>query len=247
MITFDGKTLYKHLYSPSLEAPKVFEGDMAPTKNSNNFSFAIIIYMMWFLGHPFEGLKSLVSCMTYKRQKDIYGFGSVFVFDAEDTSNRLVKSIHVNMIAQWNDSPNFIKECFVKMFTHESIEEPNKRPTVQFLLETLLRYRSSLAVCSCGNEVFFDKAIIIYAGCNSILNVTYWLQKAEYMFPLLPGKKIIGYQIGEYSKGFEAIISIVRNPRDPKIIGLKIVHEASCLLQQKMEKKEASHLTKLRL
>lgn len=239
MITSDGEMLYKHAYSPSLEAPEIFEGDMVPTKNSNNFSLAIMIFMMWFQGHPFEGLKSLVSCMTCERQKDIYGFGAVFVFDEENTSNKPVKSIHSNMIAQWNGTPNFIKECFARMFAHESIEDPNKRPNAQFLLETLLRYRSSLATCSCGNEVVFDNAEITCDGCNSKLNATYWLKKQEYELPLLPGKRIIGYQIGEYSNGFEAVVSIVRNPQDPTVIGIKNCSENELLVITKSGKEKS--------
>lgn len=239
MITSEGEQLYKHAYAPRLEAPEIFEGDMVPTKNSNNFSLAIMIYMMWFVGHPFEGIKSLVSCMTYERQKDIYGFGSVFVFDAEDAANKPIKSIHANMIAQWNAAPNFIRDYFAKIFSKKAIGNPDERPNAQSLLDVFLRYRSSLATCSCGNEVVFDNAEITCDGCNSKLNATYWLKKQEYELPLLPGKRIIGYQIGEYSNGFEAVVSIVRNPQDSTVIGLKNCSENELLVITKSGKEKS--------
>ena len=102
-----------------------------------------------------------------------------------------------------------------------------------------LRYRSSLATCSCGNEVVFDNAEITCDGCNSKLNATYWLKTQEYELPLLPGKRIIGYQIGEYNNGFEAVVSIVRNPQDPTVIGLKNCSENELLVITKSGKEKS--------
>lgn len=241
MITSDGELVYKHFYSPGLEAPEILEGNMVPTKNSNNFSLAIMIYMLLFLGHPFEGLKSLVSCMTHERQKGIYGFGAVFTFDAEDTSNKPVKAIHSNMINRWSETPSFVKECFARFFARKSIVEPNERPNEQFLLDSLLRYQSSLATCTCGNEVVFDKVVITCSKCNSLLNAKYWLQIRECMIPLLPGKKIlecqlggIGYSIG----GLNPTLSIVRNPQDPSIVGLKNCTDGEILVITKSGKEK---------
>ncbi len=240
MVTSNGVKLYSHMYSPRFEAPEVFLNEVLPSHTSNNFSFGVFMFMLLFSGHPYEGLKSFMSCMTNDRQKELYGKNAGFVFDEQDKSNKPINSIQTRMVSQWSGAPEYVKEYFRKSFNKLSLNEPNSRPRIRTLLKAMIRYRSSLAVCQCGNEQMIDENQHKCVECEVEFRINEWLKLDEYSIPMIQGKKIFGIQLGEadLDKALEPIMVVVKNPQDPSVVGLKNCSRLNVIVTTKSGKEK---------
>ena len=142
-------------------APEIVAGGV-PDKYSDRFSLAVILFMLFYANHPFEGAKVVACpCMTESFEKKFYGSEALFIYDPDDKSNLPVRGIHQNVIRRWPAFPARLRETFIDEFSKEKLKNPNKR-----LLETLWEkqiasIRDNLVKCPhCGEETFIE------AGCK---------------------------------------------------------------------------------
>lgn len=62
-------------------APEVVAGGV-PDKYSDRFSLSVILFMLFFANHPFEGAKVVACpCMTESFEKKFYGSEATFIYD----------------------------------------------------------------------------------------------------------------------------------------------------------------------
>jgi len=146
------------LGKPRYMAPEMVigEGKAIPDTWSDRFSLSVILFLILFAGHPLEGERWLVPCMTDSIAKKLYGSDPLFIYDPDDASNRPVDKIHLNVIERWKSMPDFMKEMCINAFSKQSLSEPYKRPTEADWLKVLVRLRSCVVRCSCGSEIFAD-------------------------------------------------------------------------------------------
>lgn len=140
-------------------APEIVVGQSLPNAQSDRYSLSVILFLLFFGGHPLEG--SLVSncpCMTEKNEKKYYGVSPVFIFDPKDESNRPVIGVHTNVINVWPQVPEYVRTMFIEQFSKESLHQPEVRKTEkEWLQNVLLRMKHELVNCpQCGEEVFMD-------------------------------------------------------------------------------------------
>jgi len=143
---------------PRYMAPEIVIGKAKPEMQTDAFSLAVVLFLLWTNNHPLEGKASCVPCMDSKSEKRIYGENPVFIYDPADDSNRPVQGIHKGAISRWPFLPDYLKEAFVKAFSKELMKEPQKRIIEQDWLRLFIRMRSEVYKCSCG-EVYFAEAV----------------------------------------------------------------------------------------
>ena len=86
-------------------AAEVVNGGV-PNIQSDVFSLAIVLYRLFMLDHPFEGMTTLkYVCLTDEVERNIYGEGAIFAWDREDNSNRPHPQIHYNAHLRWGWCP----------------------------------------------------------------------------------------------------------------------------------------------
>ena len=143
---------------PRYMAPEIVVGNAqsVPDVQSDRYSLSVILFMILFMGHPLEGARWLVPCMTDSKVKKLYGSEPLFIYDPDDASNRPIDNIHINTIERWKIMPDFLKEMCTKSFSKQSLFEPYKRPSELNWLKVLVRLRSCVVRCSCGSEIFVD-------------------------------------------------------------------------------------------
>jgi serine/threonine protein kinase len=63
-------------------APEVVRGDINPNADTDRFSLAVILFMLFYNNHPLEG-KAVVSvpCMTERNERIFYGESPIFIYD----------------------------------------------------------------------------------------------------------------------------------------------------------------------
>ena len=138
-------------------APEIVGGKM-PNKYSDRFSLSVILFMLFYANHPFEGAKVVsCPCMTESYEKKFYGSEATFIFDPNDRSNRPVRGIHQNVIKRWGVFPAKLREVFTEQFSQEKLKNPQTRLIESQWEKVIAGIRDELVVCPhCKEETFVE-------------------------------------------------------------------------------------------
>ena len=174
-------------------APEVVAGGM-PDKYSDRFSLSVILFMLFFANHPFEGAKVVACpCMTENFEKKFYGSDATFIYDKDDRTNLPVRGVHQNVIKRWPLFPTLLKDTFIDQFSKEKLLNPNKRLIEQEWQRIITRVRDELVVCpGCKQETLLDtignrnKCI----NCGAEIDMTKQLCIGTRNMYLTPGTKL---------------------------------------------------------
>lgn len=154
-------------------APEVV-GGKAPDKYSDRFSLAVILFMLFYGNHPFEGSRVLACpCMTETFEKKFYGSEILFIYD-DNKENRPVRGVHNNVLRRWPAMPKQLQEAFKEQFSKEILSSPDKRKIEKKWKGVIQSLRDSLVRCpKCGNETFVsDSASPVCMNCGKSFNIS---------------------------------------------------------------------------
>ncbi len=212
----DGKSRYI--------APEVVTGKSRPNVHTDRFSLAVVLFMLFFRGHPFEGAKTASHCcLTEQLEKEYYGVHPLFCYDPKDESNRPVRGIHNNVIRLWNMYPRYIQDAFIKVFT-AGIKDVNERLTEREWTNILLRYRNSTIKCSCGCYNTFEdekQEKLTCADCGVEINRPLVLTINKNKIFLYPETRLYTYQIEDSQDLFQEAGMVIINKANKSLWGLK--------------------------
>lgn len=138
-------------------APEIVAGGI-PDKYSDRFSLSVILFMLFYANHPFEGAKVVACpCMTESFEKRFYGSEALFIYDPIDKSNLPVRGIHQNVIRRWPVFPQLLRDTFTEEFSKEKLQNPSSRMIEQNWKKIISTVRDSLVVCRhCTEETFVN-------------------------------------------------------------------------------------------
>ena len=209
------------LGTPGFMAPEVVLGKSLPNKRSDQFSMAVLFFMLLCGNHPLEGKRwSDIVCMTDEAALRLYGTQPLFVYDPDDNSNEPVIGIHNNVIARWNFLPQYMKDVFIKAFSGQAMGDPNRRVSEFDWLQVLCRFRSDIVKCknpACKGEVFINNADSTKCDC---CGMTYQVNNKiilpMYEIPSVSGARIYKCQLGVCSlkEALDPMAAIVSKGED---------------------------------
>ena len=138
-------------------APEIVAGGI-PDKYSDRFSLSVILFMLFFANHPFEGAKVVACpCMTEAFEKRFYGSEALFIYSPTDKSNLPVRGVHQNVIKRWPLFPSLLRNAFIEQFSEDKLSNPNARMIEQEWEKIISRVRDELVMCPhCHEETFVD-------------------------------------------------------------------------------------------
>lgn len=141
-------------------APEVVIGKTLPNKQTDRFSLSVVLFMLFYGNHPFEGARVLACpCMTEKFEKKFYGSEAIFIYDEKNSDNRPVRGVHNNVLKRWPAFPALLRDSFKREFGEECLNNPQKRMLERSWQLTLQKLRDMLVVCpQCGQETFVENA-----------------------------------------------------------------------------------------
>lgn len=171
-------------------APEIIAGGV-PDKYSDRFSLEVILFMLFYANHPFEGAKVVACpCMTEAFEKKFYGTEAVFIYDPSDKSNLPVRGIHQNVIRRWPAFPAKLRETFIQEFSQDKLKNPTKR-MIESLWEKLISgIRDSLVRCPhCGAETFIEESCKCME-CDEIIDISKRLKLGARSVILTKGTKV---------------------------------------------------------
>ncbi len=231
-VTIDGSPLGGVLGTPRFIAPEVVRGEALPSSRTDLFSLAVLLFMMLFVHHPFEGAREQEKgLLDLEAMRVLYGDRPVFVFDPDDGSNRPVPGVHQNVIDLWPLYPAFIRDLFVRSFTVGLRDPVNGRIRESQWRQAMARLRDCVLICdSCGGdaETFFDPSEPWRSPacwrCHAPLHAPLVLEfgggallVASPDAQVFPHHALAG-RMYDYS---HALGAVVRHPTDPRAIGMR--------------------------
>lgn len=213
-------------------APEVVMGEK-PGMQSDYFSLAIMLFLLLFLSHPFEGERVVRSvCLTDAHEKKHYGSNPVFIFDPQNHTNKPVRGVHNNAITLWPLYPEFIREAFVTSFT-EGIRSREKRLSDGEWVRLFIKLRDEIITCGCGcenfacaNEIAGENAVRCL-GCGAKMVKPLRLRVQKYSVALYPGNRLYACHLTAGSMDFrESAAEIIRNKNNSNVWGIRNLSES---------------------
>lgn len=196
-------------------APEIVAGGV-PDKYSDRFSLSVILFMLFYANHPFEGAKVVACpCMTESFEKKFYGTEALFIYDAADKSNLPVRGIHQNVIRRWPAFPAKLRDAFMQEFSQEKLKNPNTRMIESLWEKLIVGIRDTLVRCPhCGEETFIE-ASGTCMDCGKDIDTSIRLKIGSRSIMLTKGTKV--YIDNDNIPDAE----VVAHPNDPSRILLK--------------------------
>lgn len=211
-----GKTRYM--------APEIVCEKALPNTQTDRFSLSVILFIILFMNHPLEGKNHLVPCLTPTSVEKLYGSEALFIYDPDNRANAPVDNTHTNVIKRWGPTPDYIKEAFLKAFSQQAIKDPGRRLRELDWLKVLVRFRSDIVKCSCGNEVFIENASTTECdGCGRPMVINHVIQLRDYAITAVHGSRIYRCQLGTCNadEALNPVALVVSKVNDPSVLGLK--------------------------
>jgi serine/threonine protein kinase len=213
--------------TPRFMAPEIVTGNAKPSRNTDLFSLAVLLFYMFMLNHPLEGKREAeIKCMDIHAMNMLYGTNPLFIFDPADNSNRPVKGYQDNASIYWELYPKYIKDLFTSSFT-VGLTQPGKRVTEKQWLDVFVNMMFGILPCSCGAEVFCDEekvkngAALTCWNCHKSLQSPLSVVIGKSRVPLMGGTRLYAHHIaGNYD--FDTVAgSVVQNPNNPNLWGVR--------------------------
>ena len=214
------------LGTPRFMAPEIVRGEAYPSRTTDQFSLAVLLFYMLFLGHPLEGaLEANIKCMDVYAMNELYGTNPMFIYDPTNNSNRPVPGYQDNPIIYWQTVyPSHIKELFIRSFT-VGLNEPNRRVTEKEWLNGLALLIAELIHCpKCGAEVFCDLTTgedINCWDCRQIVPPTVKLAIGKKKIAMDADTKIFAHYLNDDYDMTTVAAEIARNPKNPNVLGIR--------------------------
>ena len=214
--------------TPRFMAPEIVVGKAKPSRNTDLFSLAVLLFYMFMLNHPLEGRREAqIKCMDIHAMNQLYGTDPLFIFDPDNRDNRPLAGYQDNALIFWDLYPQQLKELFTTSFT-VGLQQPNRRITESKWMETFSNLMSGIMICpNCSAEVFYDPqkeengVMHTCWGCQNTVPVPSKLVIGRSIILLMSTTKIYKHHI-DGSRDMETIVGeVVQNPNNPKLWGIK--------------------------
>lgn len=214
--------------TPRFMAPEIVVGKAKPSRNTDLFSLAVLLFYMFMLNHPLEGRREAqIKCMDIHAMNQLYGTDPLFIFDPDNRDNRPLAGYQDNALIFWDLYPQQLKELFTASFT-VGLQQPNRRITESKWLETFANLISGIMICpSCGAEVFYD----VNKEENGVMHTCWSCQKAvpvpaklvigRSTILLMSDTKIYRHHIDGGHDMETAVGEVVQNPSNPNLWGIR--------------------------
>lgn len=223
-------------------APEIVRKEKMPNAQSDRYSLAVILFLLFFNNHPLEGEQiAKCACMTEKNEKVLYGSKPVFIYDPNNATNRPVPGIHVNVINLWNQYPEYVRDIFIDQFGQKALMNPDFRITEkEWLKKILLRMRHELIKCpACGGEIFANivDSFSICDDCKRKIHRPPIIQSRDYKVAVSKDKRIYQY----ITNNNKALLNtctgvVVESKKTPGLFGLRNMTTDTWMLTTKSGK-----------
>lgn len=226
-VSYDNSKPGGVLGTPGFMAPEIVRGEKRPSKDTDRYSLAVLLFYLFIVNHPLEGrLEASIKCMDMAARVKLYGTDPVFIFDPDNKTNRPVEGIHDNANIYWPMYPEKLRQLFTKSFTI-GLNQPSKRVTEPEWMSLFANMMSGQLMCSCGARNFYDAdledsgAAHICWNCKNAIQVPVKLVIGKNRVLLNSNTRILHHHIYNDFDMENAVGCVSVNPNNPAQWGIK--------------------------
>lgn len=189
----------------SCMAPEVVREEIYPNKQTDLFSFAVLLFCLFIIEHPLLGKRQFEIPGNFEGRRRLHGTEPLFMFDPVDRSNEPAMPDHQWAVYYWNLYPKFLRDLFMHAFII-GLRDPYARITGSEWRLAMARLRDSIFPCAlCGAENFYDLDVVSAREprapcwqCQKIPPLPPRLRIAgntKHVIMLVPGTKLFAYHL----------------------------------------------------
>ena len=208
-------------------APEVVRGEKRPSRDTDRYSLAVLLFYLFMVNHPLEGkLEANIKCMDMAARVNLYGTDPVFIFDPDNKTNRPAKGIHDNANSYWPLYPEKLRQMFTKSFT-EGLTSPSKRITEPEWMRMFSNMMSGMIQCECGAWNFYDEdletkgAAHICWNCQKAIKIPTKLIIGKNRVLLNQNTRLLHHHVYDDLDIDTVVGSVVQNPKNPAVWGIR--------------------------
>jgi hypothetical protein len=197
-------------------------------KNSSQdelYTLSILLFYLFYKHHPLEGKRVVGDLLTVEKREYLYFLDPLFIFNRENKSNYPIGEKQDTPLYFQKLYPTWFREIFYKAFTKGLYDTLQRITVVEWVmaLKQLSYIHTLCPSCRRGNFLEWDQEnTCIHCG-----------QKLEYYprikFLTSTSQTLQKIKITEGNFFYieDVLFEVVKNPKNPKIIGLKNLAEES--------------------
>jgi serine/threonine protein kinase len=203
-------------------APEIVKGEAEPSRNTDLFSLAVLLFYLFMVHHPLEGaLEAKIKALDIYAMERLYGKKPVFIFDPDNESNRPIKGVHDNALIYWELFPKQIKDLFTESFTI-GISQPGRRVTERRWLDAIVNLLFGIITCSCKSEVFYDDEVQVNCwNCKNAMPPVLKIVCEKSRVLLMKDTKLYEHHTSGNFNIDTVVGSVVQNPNNPNLWGIR--------------------------
>ncbi len=129
--------------------PEVMLGAVPPSRRSDQFSLAVLLFYLLVHHHPLEGRRTLGGVWDADAQVRALAREPLFIFDPDNPANRPEPQMQSLPLVWWPLLPRYVQALFVRTFG-PGLHDPGARVTETQWREALDDLRASARNCDCG-------------------------------------------------------------------------------------------------
>ncbi len=143
--------------TPYFIAPEVMRGHALPSRNSDLFSLAVLLFYVLMIGHPLLGRLELEHDDLTGALDVLLAGDPLFVFDPTDERNRPDPVEHAAVVLFWSMYPSSVIDKFCRAFTTGLSDPQDGRVRDGEWRMELARARDLIVPCvACGRSSILD-------------------------------------------------------------------------------------------
>jgi DNA-binding helix-hairpin-helix protein with protein kinase domain len=143
--------------APGFMAPEIVRGEALPSRVTDNYSLAVMLFYLLMVGHPLEGRRTWNEPDDPETRARFFGHEPIFIFDPDNDANRPVEGVHDHVEVMWNRFPRFFRASFSRVFTSGLFDPQNGRVLDSEWCDALARLLDLMWVCqACGTTSYVE-------------------------------------------------------------------------------------------
>lgn len=224
-VGIDGESVSSVRGTPYFMAPEIVLGEAVPSRNTDLWSLAVLLFYLLVVHHPLEGKRSLeYQWWDDAAMQDLFGRRPLFIFDRNDPSNEPVAGYHDNALILWPLYPAFLRDLFHQAFERGTSDPVEGRVRESVWRAALARLRDSIVYCpGCGRQNLFDESATQAAcwSCDAALATPLRLRFGRHVVVLNHDTQLFAHHLRRDYDLEHAIAEIARHPGDETVWGLR--------------------------
>lgn len=234
-------------------APEIVRADIdkmtgerqMPDTHSDRFSLAVILFLTFCLGNPFEGERlKKYAIVNEEAEFELFGKHPLYIYNQSDVSNRPIRGYHTAVLKRYPLLPSYIKAAFHRTFVDGLKDRENGRTNEVEWLKLLCRYRDELITCGCGKQyaagLWESKMAAKCPYCRQQSREFAYLQLGKHKVVLEPGKPFYEPHLNKFSSCYnQPVGAVVTSKNNPGIWGIRLPLPNGALIKDRLGNEKA--------